>query len=148
MDHHFNERDEFSARYSRYNVNSSNSRGAGGLSAPTASANLSDTDQVVAFSKIASLSPRLVNEKRGQFWNSNLKAPPSDPIRTGSQRLRSHFFWTLSGSPTSRLNKLAELTDNISYQAVQDRVSLQRRHEHVSAVHTRELFVFVTHELP
>ena len=37
IDHQFSERDQFSARYSLYHVASLNSRGAGGLSAPTAS---------------------------------------------------------------------------------------------------------------
>ena len=44
--------DQFSARYSLYHVESINSRGAGGLSAPTASANLFDTDQTIAASNI------------------------------------------------------------------------------------------------
>ncbi|HEX4228492.1 MAG TPA: TonB-dependent receptor [Bryobacteraceae bacterium] len=117
VDHQFSERDEFSSRYSLYNVNSSNSRGAGGLSAPTASANLYDTDQVLAFSNIATLSPRVVNETRGQFWNSNLKAPPADPIGPAVSISGVASFGTLSGSPTARLNKLGEVTDNVSYQA-------------------------------
>ncbi|HVV45273.1 MAG TPA: TonB-dependent receptor, partial [Bryobacteraceae bacterium] len=80
VDHHFNEKDQLSARYSLYHVTSLNSRGAGGLSAPTASSNLDDTDQVVAVSNIYSLSPRAVNETRGEFWASGLEAPPSDPL--------------------------------------------------------------------
>ena len=53
VDHHLSDTDQFSARYSLYHVDSINSRGAGGLSAPTASANLFDTDQTVAASNIA-----------------------------------------------------------------------------------------------
>src|SRR5262249_5915283 len=44
-DHQFNPRDQFSIRYSLYDVHSPNSRGAGGLSAASASAGLDDTDQ-------------------------------------------------------------------------------------------------------
>jgi Carboxypeptidase regulatory-like domain/TonB dependent receptor len=117
VDHQFSERDEFSARYSLYDVSSINSRGAGGLSAPTASANLYDTDQVLAFSNIATVSPHLVNETRGQFWNSNLKAPPSDPVGPAVSISGVASFGTLSGSPTARLNRLGEITDNVSYQA-------------------------------
>lgn len=117
VDHEFNDKDQFSARYSLYNVSSINSRGAGGLSASTASANLYDTDQVIAFSNIASLSPHLVNETRGQFWNSTLNAPPSDPIGPAVSISGVASFGTLSGSPTARLNKLGEVTDNVSYQA-------------------------------
>jgi len=117
VDHHFNERDQFTIRYSLYHVTAANSRGAGGLSAPTASANLDDTDQTVAVSNIATLSPHLVNETRGQFTDSNLKAPPSDPIGPAVSISGVASFGTLSGSPTARLNKLGEVVDNLSYQA-------------------------------
>ena len=80
IDHPFNGADQFSARYSLYHVDSIDSRGAGGLSAPSASANLFDTDQTVAVSNVKTLSSRMVNETRAQFTNSNLSAPPSDPI--------------------------------------------------------------------
>src|SRR5205085_2342021 len=42
--------DQFSLRYSLYNVTSQNSRGAGGLAAPSASAALDNLDQAIAFS--------------------------------------------------------------------------------------------------
>ncbi len=116
-DHQFSQRDQFSARYSLYDVNSTNSRGAGGLSAPSASANLSDTDQTIAASNIATLSSRMFNETRGQFTNSNLQAPPSDPIGPAVSISGVASFGTLSGSPTARLNKLGEIVDNLSYQA-------------------------------
>lgn len=109
--------DQFSARYSLYNVGSLDSRGAGGLSAPSASANLYDTDQVIAVSNIATLSPHLVNETRAQFWNSDLTAPPSDPVGPAVSISGVASFGTLSASPTARLNKLGEVTDNLSYQA-------------------------------
>src|SRR4029077_4376807 len=71
IDHQLNPNDQFSARYSVYSVDSRNSRGAGGLSAPSASADLNDTDQTIAVSNIKTLSPRTVNESRGQFTNSS-----------------------------------------------------------------------------
>jgi len=117
VDHRFNDGDQASIRYSLYHVTSINSRGAGGLSAPSASANLDDTDQTVAVSNIATLSPRLVNETRGQFTDSDLKAPPSDPIGPAVSISGVASFGTLSGSPTARMNKLAEGVDNLSYQA-------------------------------
>jgi outer membrane receptor protein involved in Fe transport len=116
IDHQFASRDQFSARYSLYTVDSRNSRGAGGLSAPSASANLHDTDNVLAISNIATLSPRLVNETRAQFWNSDLTAPPSDPIGPAVNISGVASFGTLSGSPTGRANKLVEVVDNLSYQ--------------------------------
>jgi len=116
LDHQFNDRDQFSVRYSLYHVNAINSRGAGGLSAPSASANLNDTDQTVAVSNIATLSAHLVNETRGQFTDSSLKAPPSDPVGPAVSISGVASFGTLSGSPTGRLNRLGEAADNLSYQ--------------------------------
>ena len=55
VDHQLNSRDQFSVRYSLYDVLSSNSRGAGGLNAPTASSGLDNVDQSVAFSNTLTL---------------------------------------------------------------------------------------------
>jgi len=115
-DHQFSAKDQASVRYSLYHLTSINSRGAGGLSAPTASANLDNTDQTVAVSNIAILSPRLVNETRGQFTASSLKAPPSDPLGPAVSISGVASFGTLSGSPTARLNHLGEIVDNLSWQ--------------------------------
>lgn len=117
LDHQFSDKDQFSIRYSLYKVESQNSRGAGALNAPSASANLYDTDQVVAFSNIATISPRLTNETRGQFWNSNLEAPPSDPAGPSVSIAGVASFGTLSSSPTARTNRVGEVVDNISYQS-------------------------------
>ena len=117
VDHQFNPKDQFSIRYSVYDVHSRNSRGAGGLSAASASAHLDDTDHTIAVSNVTSLSPRMVNETRGQFTRSYLKAPPSDPIGPAVSISGVASFGTLSGSPTGRLNKLHEIVDNLSYQA-------------------------------
>jgi hypothetical protein len=116
IDHHISDVDQFSARYSLYHVESINSRGAGGLSAPSASANLFDTDQTIAASNILTLSPRMVNETRVQFTNSNLSAPPSDPIGPAVSISGVASFGTLSGSPTGRVNQLYEGTDSLSMQ--------------------------------
>ena len=117
VDHHFSDADQFSARYSFYHVDSINSRGAGGLSAPSASANLFDTDQTVAASNVVTLSSRVVNETRMQFTNSNLSAPPSDPIGPAVSISGVASFGTLSGSPTARVNRLYEGTDSLSVQS-------------------------------
>ncbi len=116
LDHQVNDKDQFSVRYSLYKVDSQNSRGAGALNAASASASLYDTDQVVAFSNIATLSSRLTNETRAQFWNSNLQAPPSDPIGPSVTIAGVATFGTLSGSPTARTNRVGEVVDNLSYQ--------------------------------
>ena len=80
VDHQFSGRDQFSVRYSRYDVDATNSRGAGGLSAPTASSHLDNVDQTVAIGNTLVLSPRTVLETRAQFAHSDLQAPPTDLI--------------------------------------------------------------------
>ena len=117
IDHQFSQNDLFTVRYSLYDVHSLNSRGAGGLSAASASAGLDDTDQTVAMSNVVTFSPRMVNETRGQFTHSNLQALPSDPIGPAVSISGVASFGTLSGSPTGRLNNLYEIADNLSYQA-------------------------------
>ena len=117
MDHQFTSTDEFSARYSLYDVDSANSRGAGALSAVSAAAGLLDLDQTVAASNIWTLTPRTVNETRTQFTDSNLTAKPNDSIGPAVSISGVASFGTLSMSPTGRSNKLYEVADNFSHQA-------------------------------
>jgi hypothetical protein len=58
----------------------------------------------------------MVNETRGQFTNSNLAAPPSDPVGPAVSISGVASFGTLSGSPTARVNRLYEVTDSLSVQ--------------------------------
>ncbi|MDQ6760435.1 MAG: TonB-dependent receptor, partial [Acidobacteriota bacterium] len=116
LDHNFNSRDEFSARYSLYDVHSRNSRGAGALNAVSASAALDNTDQTMAASNILTLSSRTVNETRGQLTYSSLDALPTDPAGPAVSISGVAIFGRLSNSPTGRVNKLYELADNISHQ--------------------------------
>lgn len=116
VDHQFNRKDQFSLRYSLYDVHSKNSRGAGALSAASASAGLDDTDQTVAVSNILTLSPATVNETRAQFTHSTLSALPSDGVGPAVSISGVASFGTLSGSPTGRVNNLYELVDSISHQ--------------------------------
>ena len=117
VDHQVSGGDQFSIRYALYNVSSSNSRGAGGLSAPSASAGLDNNDQTVAISNTISLSARTVNETRAQLTYSDLKALPTDAVGPAVNIAGVASFGTLSGSPTRRVNKLYELVDNLSHQA-------------------------------
>ena len=116
MDHRFNEKDQFSARYSLYDVHATNSRGVGGLSAVSAAAGLSDLDQTLAVSNVYMISSRTVNETRGQFTNSNLLAPPNDAIGPAVSISGVASFGRLSGSPTGRYDRLFEIVDNLSHQ--------------------------------
>ncbi|MES1261523.1 MAG: carboxypeptidase regulatory-like domain-containing protein [Acidobacteriota bacterium] len=117
VDHQLGSRDQFTARYSLYDVHSVNSRGAGALSAVSASAGLGNTDQTLAFGNVLTLSPRTVNETRGQFTRGNLEARPTDPTGPAVSISGIASFGTLSSSPTGRVNNSYELVDNISHQA-------------------------------
>src|SRR5207249_2726746 len=100
-----------------YHVAAVNSRGAGGISAATASAGLDNVDQTVAFGDTITLSPRTVNEMRGQVAHSDLQAPPSDPIGPAVSIAGIASFGTLSGSPVRRRNTMYQIVDNFSHQA-------------------------------
>ncbi|MCC6857762.1 MAG: TonB-dependent receptor [Bryobacterales bacterium] len=117
VDHQFNPRDLLSIRYNLYDVSSVNSRGAGALNAATASAGLDNRDQTVAVSNIFTVSSRTVNETRGQFTRSNLRAEPADPAGPAVRIAGVASFGRLASSPTGRLNNLYEIVDNISHQA-------------------------------
>ena len=117
VDHQFSDKDLFSVRDSLYDVSAGNSRGAGGLTAPSASARLDNIDETVAVSNTRTLSARTVNETRAQFAYSNLKAPATDAIGPAVTITNVASFGTLSGSPTGRLNKMFQIVDTLSHQA-------------------------------
>ncbi|MCM3879094.1 MAG: TonB-dependent receptor [Vicinamibacterales bacterium] len=116
VDHQLSGSDQLSVRYSLYDVTSSNSRGAGGLNAPSASAALDNIDQAVAFSNTVTLSARTVNETRVQFAYGDLKAPSTDPIGPTVSIAGVATFGTFQSSPTLRVNKMYQVVDNISHQ--------------------------------
>jgi hypothetical protein len=117
VDHQISEKDQLSVRYNLYQVNSDNSRGAGALNAVSSAAGLDDLDHAIAISNVLTLSQRVVNETRAQFTYSDLKAEPNDAIGPTVSISGVASFGRLAGSPTARVNKMAEVTDNLSYQA-------------------------------
>jgi hypothetical protein len=117
IDHQYGNGHQLSARYGRYDVSSTNSRGAGGLSAPSASAGLDNTDQVVAFSHALILSSRSLLETRAQVAHSDLEALPSDAIGPAVGIAGAASFGTASGSPTARVNRLYQVVNNFSLVA-------------------------------
>ena len=116
VDHQFNGRDQFAVRYSLYDITSSNSRGAGGLNAPSASSGLDNRDQTIAFSNTLTLSPRTVNETRAQFAYSDLLALSTDRVGPAVSIAGVATFGTLSSSPQRRLNKMFQVVDSLSHQ--------------------------------
>ena len=116
VDHAFNGRDQFSVRYSLYDVASANSRGAGGLSAPSASQGLDNRDQAIAFSNTLAVGTRTVNETRSQFTHSDLAALPTDPVGPAVTIAGVASFGTFPSSPQGRLNRMFQVTNNTSQQ--------------------------------
>jgi hypothetical protein len=116
VDHHVSAADEFSMRYSLYEVDSQNSRGAGGLSAVSAAAGLHNLDQTIAASNIVTISAKTVNETRGQYTHSDLSALPNDSVGPAVSISGVASFGTLSVSPQGRINNLYEIVNNISHQ--------------------------------
>lgn len=117
VDHQVTSKDLLTIRYGLYDVVSENSRGAGALSAPSAAAGLDNTDQNLAVSNILTISPRMVNETRGQYTHSNLAAEPNDRVGPAVSISGVASFGRLSGSPTARHNNLYEIVDNLAVQA-------------------------------
>ena len=116
VDHQFSGSDMVSVRYSAYDVVSKNSRGAGGINAPSASAALDNRDQAIAVSNTLTLSARTVNETRAQVTVGDLKAPSTDPVGPAVSIAGVAAFGTLSGSPQARHNTMYQLVDTVSHQ--------------------------------
>jgi hypothetical protein len=117
IDHRASGRSQLNVRYSFYAVNADHSRGAGGLSAPSASSDLNNDDHALAASHILSLSPRTVLETRAQYVYSDLQAPPSDGIGPAVNIAGVSTFGTSSSSPTGRMNHLVQVVNNLSHHA-------------------------------
>ena len=110
-------RHQLSLRYNFYRVTADNSRGAGGLSAPSASAGLDNIDHSVGLSHTWALSNDTVNETRVQYAYGDLDAPPTDPAGPAVTIAGVATFGTASGSPTRRTNELVQVVDTLSHQA-------------------------------
>ena len=117
LDHHINGSDHLTFRYALYHVTSDNSRGAGALNAPSASAALDNVDHSLGFGNTWTISPQMVNETRAQVVYSDLNAPPTDLIGPAVSIAGVASFGTLSTSPTRRLNTMYQVVNTLSRQA-------------------------------
>ena len=99
-DHRFSQNDQFQARYSVYRLSSLNARGNGSLNEVSNGTSVYDTNQTVAVSNIATLSPRTFNETRGQFIYDNLYAPPNDGVGPAVTISGVATFGRSTSSPT------------------------------------------------
>lgn len=115
VDHQVSASDGLSARVSQYTARSSNSRGAGALSAPSASAGLDNVDRSVSIAQTTTLTEHASNEARAQYADGDLRALPTDPIGPAVSIAGVAVFGTLSGSPTARTNRMFQVSDNFAY---------------------------------
>lgn len=116
VDHAVSGRDRLSVRFSLYDVAAENSRGAGGLASPSASAGLDNRDQAMAVTNTLTLGTRTVNETRAQFTHSDLRALSSDQIGPAVSIAGVATFGTFSSSPQGRLNSMIQLVNNLAQQ--------------------------------
>ena len=115
-DHRFRQHDQFDVRYSLYKLGSANARGVGGLNEVSNGTSAYDTNQTIAVSNVATLSPNTFNETRGQFSYDNLTAPPNDLIGPAVAISGLATFGRSTSSPTARLNYLYEVVNNLVMQ--------------------------------
>lgn len=113
-DHRLNANHLLTARYSFYEINSLNARGVGGLNAVSRGTALSDRDQTIAFSEVATLAANTVNEARFQFTRSRLGAPPNDLTGPAMTISGVANLGTSTSSPTGRDLDLYEFVDNVT----------------------------------
>ena len=99
VDQQVGTRVQLGLRYSLYDVSARNSRGAGGLNAPSASAGLDNIGQTLAVSNRGTLSPRTVLETRAQVAHSDLRAPPADLVGPAVTIAGVASFGSSSGAP-------------------------------------------------
>jgi len=115
-DHRFSEKDRIEARYSFYKLSSLNARGAGSFNEVSNGTSVFDTNHTFAVSNIATLTPHIYNETRGQFIYDDLNAPPNDQIGPAVTISGVAIFGRSTSSPTARLNYLGEIVDNLLIQ--------------------------------
>jgi hypothetical protein len=117
VDHQVSGRDQLGVRYTLYQIDGENTRGAGALNAPSASQALDNVDQMLAVSNTFALSPRTVLETRAQYSRGDLDAEPTDLVGPSVSIAGVASFGRLASSPTGRLNHMYQIVNNLSHQA-------------------------------
>jgi hypothetical protein len=115
-DHRVSDNDRLEARYSFYQLNSLNARGAGSFNEVSNGTSVFDTNHTFAASNIMTLSPRVYNETRAQFIYDDLTAPPNDQVGPAVTISGVAIFGRSTSSPTARRNYLGEMVDNLLVQ--------------------------------
>ncbi|HEY0005358.1 MAG TPA: carboxypeptidase regulatory-like domain-containing protein [Pyrinomonadaceae bacterium] len=114
VDHRLNQSNLLTARYSLYDINSPNSRNAGGLNAVSRGTGLNNLDQTITLGNVSTLSAGTINETRFQLARSRLSAPVNDPVGPAVNISGIASFGTSTVSPTARSTDLYEIADNLT----------------------------------
>lgn len=115
-DHKLNDSNQLTARYSLYDISSTNSRNVGGLNAVSRGTGLGNNDQTVAVNNVTTISSRTLNEARFQFTRSRLDAPVNDDTGPAVNIAGIANFGTATFSPQARNIDLFELVDSVATQ--------------------------------
>ena len=114
LDQRMTEKNQLTARYNLYNIESFNARNVGGLNAVSRGTALSDRDQTSAASLVSTLSARTLNEARFQYTRSRLAASVNDETGPAINIAGTANFGTATFSPAARSLDTLELVDNVS----------------------------------
>jgi hypothetical protein len=101
-DHHFNDRQQLTLRYSVYDITSENARGTGGLNDTSRGTRLKDRDHSIAATHVATPSAHDLIETRLQFSRSHLAAPGNDQTGPAVNIAGIANFGASTSSPTGR----------------------------------------------
>lgn len=116
IDHQLNQSNQFSARYSLYQIDSINSRNVGGLNAVSRGTALTDRDQTLNASVVTTISSRTINESRFQYTHSRLGAPVNDAVGPAVNISGVANFGVATVSPTERSLDTIEIVDTATSQ--------------------------------
>jgi hypothetical protein len=115
-DHQLNKTNQLTARYSLYNIDSTNARNVGGLNSLSRGTALRNRDQTIAVSEVATLSSKTINEARFQYTRSRLSAPVNDEVGPAVNIFGVAGFGTATFSPTARDLDTFEAVDTLTTQ--------------------------------
>jgi len=116
IEHQINRSNQFSSRYSLYQIDSINARNVGGLNAVSRGTALNNRDQTVTASNVTTLSSRTINEMRAQYTHSRLGAAVNDLAGPAVNISGVASFGTATFSPTERDLDTFEVVDTITTQ--------------------------------
>jgi hypothetical protein len=102
------------ARYSLYQIDSTNARSVGGLNAASRGTALGDRDQTLTASLVSTLSTKTISELRLQFTRSRLSAPVNDQTGPAVNISGVASFGTSSSSPTARDADTFEMAESVT----------------------------------